>query len=546
MGNAKSRRDFLTLTGGALGGSALLNSPAGLLLESLTRGLYSTAMAQAAGVTPRKWVDFRLDGAPPRWVFDLFLTPYTATCPYVHNRQVGTKFVLNGQNVAVDVEYKTVARHGINVPWVWQFPVPKAGGGTRPMAELLTYLLHVRGVNAANPAHGGAQALHYRPLGALQTITALSADHSTAPIPAIYSSVSSYQFGSLAAKSPVRLGAANLIQELLTPFLAGASATYKNNAQTLKTYLTAANRALGNHAKANSPRQEVPILAQNSARELFERSFGDLTLTWDTLLAKYTDLVKRAFDPTVEMVGINDNPIGVSGTRDETHRVDSQIVTASDMRTLVQSTTNSPQVARAFALAEFVLVNNLSDSITIGLGGISGIKVQTAASTSTMNHSNDEHFTGKMATLLLNTYWAKAQAACMLELIDRLKAAGMFGNTVMNISGEFNRRPRTSGIGADHGQEATTYSFYSGAIKGPYVVGNIRTELANQTEYTGTWGYGAPITTMGGLTMDLASTAASIATMLRTPSPVTARATFLKENDDGTIAPKIELAKNVA
>ena len=542
-GSRSNRRDLLKILGGVTAGVGLLDSPFGMLLEAMTRGSYGRAIAQAAGIAPRKWIDLRFDGSPPRWVYDLFLTPYTGGAAYVPNPQVGTKYVAtNGRYT--EVEYETVTMNGIKVPWLWQFTVPAAGGGDRSMAPLLSNMLQIRGVNIGNPDHSAAQQLHYRPLGAQQTVSALSADPSEAPLAALYFNASSFQFGSMANKSPIMLSGANLISSLLTPFISQSSASFKTNRANLKTYMDAARTAFATELTAKNPAHAISVDAQRSSQELFESTFGDLAVVWADLFNKYQDLVTRAFDPTKVMAGINDLPIGITTTRSLHYRSNDTLVTNEDLRTMVQAATTRANntMAQSFALAEFVMSKNLSDSLTLGMGSIVGLNVNGA----TVNHNPDEHFTGRMPSLLLNTYLARAHAACLLEFIDRLKspAIAAWGETVINVSGEFNRRPRADGTGADHAHEAGSYTLYSGCVSGPKIIGNIKA-TNGENPYPGTWGFCAPIPTLGGQALDAGYASASIATMLRTPSPLTARSSVPEEDANGKIVPKIELAKIV-
>ena len=93
--SGKSRRHFLRVAGAGIGGYGVLASPAAMLLEAMTRGLFGRAFAQGTGVSPRNWVDIRLDGAPPRWLFDLFLTPYDNQNTFVSGG-FGTRYVASG------------------------------------------------------------------------------------------------------------------------------------------------------------------------------------------------------------------------------------------------------------------------------------------------------------------------------------------------------------------------------------------------------------------------------------------------------------------
>ncbi len=536
-----NRRDILKVLGGVTAGAGLLDTPFGLLLEILTRGVYGQALAAEAGVNPRTWIDLRFEGAPPRWVYDLFLDPYKATGTFVPSTGFGNRFVGNG-TIYNEVQYSTILRNGINVPWIWQFPVPTANGGTRPMTDLLPYMLQLRGVTTSTPDHNASMALHYRPLGAKQSVTALSGDNSKLPLPAVFYAINNFQFGSLASKSPVMADGANLISSLLAPFISSSSASFKSGRTALNTYLTAARSALVTEAGARNPLNAVSAQAQKDAYDLFNRSFGDISVVWNTLLAKYTALINQAIDPSTPLAGINDKPVGVSGTRTAAYEYNGTPLTNADLRTIIQpSTATKPtsisNMAASFAIAEFVATRDLSTSMSLGMGTFNGLNINGVSTV----HNRDEHFTGKFASILINSYWARAHAACLLELIDRLGTK--WNETIINVSGEFNRSPRTDGSGSDHNYQGANYTFYSGAIKGPAVVGNIKKSTGN-AGYTGTWGFGAPIDELSSQQLTLGHGAATIATMLRVPSPITAVSGVVSETA-GEIKPIIPNGKNV-
>jgi hypothetical protein len=99
----QGRRDMLSQIGLTLG-STIASHPIQLLFETILNGMISKAHAQAAN--PRRYLFIQHYGAPPRWTFDLFLTPYNTT-NFAPNSQVGTKYVLSGGR-ATSVTYATL------------------------------------------------------------------------------------------------------------------------------------------------------------------------------------------------------------------------------------------------------------------------------------------------------------------------------------------------------------------------------------------------------------------------------------------------------
>jgi len=525
-----TRREILNALGFAVGGNALL-SPAAILFESLLNGMVNKALA--AETTPRRYLYVQQPGAPSRWMWDLFLTPYSAT-GYQTHPMVGTRFVAEGGRYT-GLRYETISRKGINVPPLWQIDVPAPGDATRPMDGLLDNLFCIRGVNTGNTGHPASQALHFKPLGAKKSLTALAADDATSPIAAINVSSLAYDFTSTKNKAAVSLGnAGNLLTSLLNPFRSTASATYAQKKETLTAAINQAMTSLENDARAEHPGAAVVIESRHSAERLLQTGFGDLNAIWNNLLAKYQDLVTRAISTATVIPGISDLPVGPTGARSRMYQLSSNVVTNPDLRTMIVANTQIQFMAAHFAVAEYVLLNNLSSSISISPRHLTGLNAQGASGT----HIFDEHFTGGMIALFLNSHYYRALSACLLELIARLKQANQFNDTLIDVGGEFNRSARTGGDGSDHAFEGASVALYCGAVQGPHVVGNI------QASARGGYGYGAPISGVGLVTP--AHVAATVAHMLRTASPVTA-VNSLAVTQDNVIKPNpgLERARTV-
>ena len=554
-----TRKEFLKISGTAVAGT-LFGSPLSMLLESVLKGSLTSAYADGAP-SPRKWVDFRFDNAPPRFVYDLFLQNQKSDkAKFVANgNHIFTKFVeLNGRYVSgvyETVEMKALGKSSreICAPHLWNQNVPASAGGVRPMADLLAHFLNIRGIDTGNPAHEGSRTLHYLPLGAQQSLTALSADGSSTPFAAVSYAVGDYAYRSLRATSPYPVGGTNLVNSLLAPFDPNfpVSVTRANEAK-VKDYLEAARNGLKADALARNQQVEAAYKAIDGARELLGASVTDLKTQWAPLLAKYSDLIARSL--TTPIPGINDKPVGVAPADRKPGTVPGggayDIVGVPVLNDDLNSIFNGAQIttmAEAFAISEFILLNNLSNSITVRIGEFTNLSViSKMGGTATASGSAfDEHTTGGMVSTLLNAVHSLAHSACLLELIDRLVAAGQWQNTVINCSGEFNRKPRNSGTGSDHQYNGASLALYSGIIDGPYVLGDIAAD-PEPTSYKGTNGAGVVQAgpALDNEKIDIASAAATIAQLLGVRSPVTARETMLLVRGDGII-PRVPPGKIV-
>lgn len=542
MSTKKSRRKFLQEFGALSSGAAFLRSPLGMLVNSVISSAINMNMAHAAGVNPRRYVNIQFPGAPPRWMFDLFLNAYGTTDSLnLGGSMIATNYTASGGRYT-GFEYKTVLRNGLRVPWIWQYAVPAPGNTTRPMADLLANAFVIQGINTGNPGHSACQRIHFKPLGANSSLGALSADNSDALIPAINFNAESFIFSSLNNKSAVSLSnSGNMLQNLLTPFISQASTAFKNkrDAVSLKEALRDVASALNTIKQSDQLNTGTLIESQKSAEQLINGSFGDLNAEWTALLNKYQSLITRSLKLTVP--GINDLPIGDNNPsgRGLTYQIrPNQIVRFDDLRELLNSPSiNITGMAGQFAVTEYVLKNNLSYSMTMSFQGLTGYKTATGLNT-VVTHGPDEHFTGQFPSLICNAMLSVATASCLLELIASLKAANLWQETLIDMGGEFNRQAMPDGFGSEHGQTGKSVCLLSGAYSEPLVLGNIQAATNSDG-----WGKGTSVAGLGRqlLVTDMAST---IAHILRTPSPVTS-ASSLVSLSNNKLNPVIEKAKRV-
>lgn len=537
--NSINRRHFLGLAT-AFTGTSLLNNPYSLLFDQIVNGFVNRAYAETTGINPRRYIYIQQYGAPSRWTFDLFLTPYTST-GFQSNPMVGTKYIESGGRYT-DLTYSTVKYNGINLPHMWQFPVPRAGGGNRPMTDLIDHILSMQGVNTGNAGHPGSQSLHMKPTGSVRSLPALASDYTENPIPAINLSTPEYKFDSLNTKSFVTVPVGgNMLQTLLDPFIASAPADFLSKLGNVEQAVDRGVAVIDALAATEHPLAQSLNKDRAGAEELLRTGFPGLAEKWNGLLAKYRDLIRRAIDPTQRLQGINDKPIGKTSTRDREYSLNSttNIVTTPDIRDLITGSTEISNMAEHFAVTEFVVLNDLSRSISLNTGPL--IKLNTNGNTqSTFNF--DQHDSGRMISLYLNTMYFRAFSSCLLELIDKLKEADLFSETIIDVASEFNRSPKSNGFGADHGWQGSSTTIYSGTFSGALFLGNIKAHAS--TSYMGTWGIGAGVKELANQQLGLNHVAATIASLLRTPSPVTSAKTLVQVSG-GKLVPLIEKTKIV-
>ena len=128
-----------------------------------------------------------------------------------------------------------------------------------------------------------------------------------------------------------------------------------------------------------------------------------------------------------------------------------------------------------------------------------------------------------------------------------MKENKLFDSTLVHVASEFDREPNNLCDGSDHGVDGNTSSFFSGKIKGPFIIGDILKSSVNtdssQKSY-GTWGHGAlmPEISQGFLTYENISS--SVALCLGLPSLTPNKASVLKF-ENNLIVPAISKGKNV-
>lgn len=528
-----SRRDLIQNSAvGALGLTHM-----GVLAEAIFHGIFNKAHAQANGIFNKNYIFIGQGGAPSRWAFDLPLTPDGQKGKYIASPQVGTRY--DGGSRYDKVVHDTFLTNGLHMPWMWRYTIPVDGGGMVPMSNLMEGMLIMRGIDTNNPAHVAAQGLHYRPNGIPESLTALTSDHSDAPIAAISMSASRYQFKSSKGLSPTQLSNDNnMISLLMRPFIESNPTGYKNDQAKVEAALASSLDSLNRMAESDNPKNQLIKKNMESALELFARDFGNLDTIYNDLYNKYKDLVKRAIDPSRTLQGLTDKPIGNTGSRGVFYEYgnDTQKATNADLRTMITDRTHLDRTAQRFAVTEFVLLNKLSSSIAFNHDPLRNLGTTGGGRT---NQIHDEHEAGCMPSLLVNVHNALGFSACLYELISQLKANGLYNDTVIDFCGEFGRKPKNDGSGSDHSAEANSNMIFSGAISGNgHVIGNIRAQEGTNPDRhrLGTWGYGGNNPGFG--TLNLGHFTSTLASLFGIPSPITAVPSLVRQQN-GKFIPKL-------
>ncbi|MES3039137.1 MAG: hypothetical protein V4736_14615 [Bdellovibrionota bacterium] len=528
-----SRRDVLKTINLSVLGSAL--SPANLFATSFIQGLVSQANAQITGTDPRALITIRAPGGPQRWGFDGMLNPNGETL--LPNPYIASHFGAVGGRLSEPI-YGTIKYNGITVPHLWSYSVPTVGGGLRPMTDLLNNMMVLRGIDVVDGGHAGAQKKQYMVPGASASIHGTHADVSMkSPLSSVWASGGNgadFQSRRSLQKIDLYVGYnanQNFIADIMAPFkvnntVATRALALANDASIQAAYasLNTVKSDLGSTLRANV----------KGADDIVRSGIEDLSTVWVALKTKYANLIKAAL--VGNYPGLNDMPVGGT-TRDGQYNFDqgtNKIVTLDDMRTMFHAGTGMGRTAEMFACAEFMITRGYTNSMCIDIGTLSDLKFDKTDLARSENDNYDSHFIGRMTSTFLWGMTVPCFAACMLEFIDVLKSKtrydgrNLWNESVIHFGGEFNRTApwyaadTNPGTGTDHGPGSSVFSHWSGAIRGPIVVGNIIDK--NRSDYyvarePGTVGLGAKIPELNNRIAGTGDMLNSLASLLRVPPP---------------------------
>ncbi|MEQ1878150.1 MAG: hypothetical protein ABL958_16020, partial [Bdellovibrionia bacterium] len=315
-----SRRQALSMMG-LCGFAGTVRGPAELLVNGLVDGLFAKAQAQATGQVPRNHVFVNLIGGPPRWFWDLPLSPYDGLLPMIRNPHVNTRFASGGVSAGVP-EYTTttleVRGERLHMPSLWDSEIPTRGGGYAPMAELLPNMLMIRGVNMRMDGHPDNNERQIRPSLAGPSLNGLAADRSPRPLPAVgLPGGPTAAYKSASGVGQVTIGNySDPLRAILQPFDRSGdsfSTGYLSRRDALDAALGQAMRALGSYARSSGAGAENLEKIRGAAEGLLKRGIGDVSAEYAQLSLKYRDLVARCTADTVQ--GVNDLPVDFASLR---------------------------------------------------------------------------------------------------------------------------------------------------------------------------------------------------------------------------------------
>lgn len=573
------------------GFSGLMANPATRLFNSL---IYNNMNESKSADPVRNYLQINLYGAPCRFGFDHLLKPFD------ENAFVPYKFVanvINGQNLnslnEVSFEYATHKIAGLNVPPQWKQMLPTSGGGLRPLSDLFQNSLLIRGCRLDFSGHPLNAMQQIAPVPGGLSLNGVVADAS----PALFSSIS--VGNNPVSRSYKSEGA--LLTEI--PY------TEKNYAEyLLKPFIL---KQKDRFYKINELENDFDSIAAfypqklKNIKDIKKKSVQNMRDNVDQYLAEYSKLVTKYQRLISKAVGTN--PVNFTVlcpqlplTAKGKHSLKGLLGPFTLLEKFYLEKEANQFINRGkllywaeeFALAEFLLINNLSQSILISAPSPDvGYLVEQCVATDKValehldlsydsnldittvdfkkiadNFSNgkrkavkdmpefigmDTHATGLVYEILGNDIFFRTLSTCMLELIDVLKAkktaqGNLFDETVIHLASEFDRVPMQDGEGSDHNALANPTSIFSGCIKGTQVIGNIYAGSLTPPEdvyYYGTLGNGAPVKELED-SIKIGHVSSTLSTLLRV-KPILPRSPSLVAEKNGAVVSLIEKARNV-
>ncbi len=537
---SNSRRSFLRNS--ALATAAISLSPIDILTNNLVNGIIEKTIADEKNIDLGKYyVHLALAGGPPRWMFDLPLIPNGLKNS---SNQNGDEFGKGPMLVTQMSDYQSLSADynlfqfmGYYFPHLWSTTVPTSDGGSKPMTELLRHMIMFRGLNLGADGHGMNRVKHVSPTPSGISLNGLAADEVGTPIPSIYMN-SSLGYKSRSGVSAANVSSSNPLSTMLSPFKLDSGQSFNN--EQIEGFVDRALNLLQRRAAQVDAKNKNMFNDRYSAKRLFKKEFGNLNETFSSLRAKYENLIKRSMSEH-NLVGVDMQPLISDGSfkfRVQSNLDNGQIMIQEgvDIRDHIvidgrtrgmlnaessQGNTTIGNLASSLALAEFSILNNISNSVTLGsIGHLSNLQLATrdfGLRTGRISN-NDAHASGYISTMFYFSKYYKALSACLLEFTDVLKNntignKSYFEKSVIHIGGEFNRIARANGSGADHGWQGSNTSVITGMADRPHIIGNIKKSHGSR----GGWGLAGEMN--DGRDLIIGNVASSISVLLDKESP---------------------------
>jgi hypothetical protein len=538
-----ARREFLRRCGQAAG----LFVGGSFVAESILDHLFRKAFADTigAGLNPSGYyVHLSFIGGPPRWCFDLPLTPAGKTAANFMPGGFGT-VIHPGASPSVEyvVQKHTAGTSTLYLPPVWNMKLAQ-----QDFSSLLPNTCFIRGMHMEIDNHIISNQRQTSPIVGGYTIGGVVADRSERPIPAVADPSGS--FGQLLFKSQKHLmysainyaqsATVNPISTMLSPFKNYFANRAVHTADRARLQQQALEQ-FENYATERGLATSSLSAMYDGAMDLIEANIFDLAGKWSSTIAKYNGIMQEALVPKKgSLPGLFDKAIAPTSSPMFRFTRTDDLVKVGDVRDVIQPGLASAHFAENFAIAE-ILIDKVTANFDLAFSTLTGLN---SGSSVKYNHIHDQHFIGSVLSTLVTTLYYRAFLGCLTEFVGSLKKKGIFERTVIHISSEFNRTPLTDGSGSNHGYMGSNATLVSGMIGEMTCVGNIQ-KADYASNYKGTFGIAKPFVSDGfNRPIQVNDVALTITSMLGVDSIVTNGRSLLKPASGKWVAKKKE-ADNV-
>ncbi len=533
-----SRRDLLI--GGSSGVAALASlPPISKLLEVIIKDLsVKSAHAAESQPAPLFYMPIFIYGAPARWCFDHLLATKASDLPNIIVNPTVATTLSSSNGVFNSTSYSTFDYKGVPVPQMWNY-IAQTSQGSSSISALLDHLIVFRGYGTGVDGHLNNLTNQLTPISGSGSVPGVVGDQSKSLFRVLQTP---YSFPT-GFSSPNGNGLTiinyvanqNLIMTLLKSFskkpenqnLVTLRDKYKKNYDNTRYVLKQLSKT------TLAPKDSISIDYQKAVQKI-ESSVEDLTSVWSKLFEKYHTLLITAHKDRTQ--GVSSMPVPVQsdpGTEVNPWAMEAYGAIYPTPGIDLRDTVNNVSVAHIaaqFALAEYVATRRLSAAFEMVLDrGADNLEVPTQRTAAGGNLSAvelrkfpllfDQHVTGSISTVFYNTLFFRGIAACVLEMVQVLKAQNLFNTSFIQFVSEFGRTPRDTQGGSDHGFDNMISSVITGAQNSkPIILGNI---LKNGIggPYSGTFGYKSP-TNVNGKIINLRpeSVTSTLANIMNLPS----------------------------
>jgi hypothetical protein len=468
------RRSFLKGSAAHLA----LSSSSVYALQNLIDISFSRNLVFAQEATRNHFVHFQMSGAPPRWMFDLPINPNNNNAEVVSGT-FGTEIGRSGGRSVPLLRGYPIDFGGRRVwmPPVWTLQSAASGEN---FSSLLAETIMVRGIDMEINSHNVNRQRLLRPVASEPSIHGLIADKGHHPLPAmgIDNTDASRCFRSERGQSLLQFNAASPIAAVTQAFSKPSQLESEN-----PRHMAQALHQLDQYAERVGLASMGADQQQKAAYDMFSRNLENFQDQWQGLYSKYRTIIRQ--EMRAPFAGITStNP---SGDGSAYFAFDTGNHHTGPLSSLINNGTNIDRMAQSFAFAEFALGEGLSTALNLDAfqGGrmIAGLNGQG-------NLTADQHRVGVIIATYFSSLMYRCFLGCMLEFRRFLQARGLYDKTLIHVSAEFSRTPRTDGSGSDHGFNGSSATLMGGMIATPGLVGNLKRqpEKLDTTRYPGTFG----------------------------------------------------------